>query len=222
MLLSDTADVLVRLMPPVADVLLLIVPPEPAVDPMPVTVSPLVLPVVVSTIPEFAPAVVDVMLRNVRPVPPMVVLATFNAVPVVVVMVLTSGPVAAAAHGFSSQTSTVPPLVAVKAGLAPVDNVNPPRNVIAEPSLLSRKMPPLVSVTGPEMTTAPLPAAVRPWMSIDRPALLLITTVGLIATAPVPPLINSSAAVVLVKFALFTVTAPLTFVRLSAFVRPVT
>src|SRR5262245_52234607 len=124
--------------------------------------------------PLVAP--LDEMLRNVRPVPPIVVLATLSAVPVVVVMVLTSGPVAAAAHGCSSQTSTVPPLVAVKAGLAPVDNVNPPRNVIGEPSLLSRKIPPLVSVTGPEITTAPLPAAVRPWISMERPALLLIVT----------------------------------------------
>src|SRR5262245_14468410 len=218
MLLSDTADVLVRLMPPVADVLLLIVPPEPAVDPMPVTVSPLVLPVVVSTIPEFAPAVVDVMLRNVRPVPPMVVLATFNAVPVVVAIVLTSGPVAAAAHGFSSQTSTVPPLVAVKAALAPVVNDNPPRNTIDVPSLLSRKIPVPVSVTGPLKVTAPLPAVVRPWMSMDRPALLVMVTVLAKAIGAVPPDTRTSAPLVLVKLAVLTLIAPppdaVTLVRL--------
>jgi hypothetical protein len=93
------------------------------VFPPPVTVNPAVAPVVFSTMPFAAPFAE--ILWNVRPVPPMVVLATFSAVPVVVVIVLTSGPVAAAAHGFSSHTSTVPPLVAVKAGLAPVDSVSP-------------------------------------------------------------------------------------------------
>src|SRR5262245_60610042 len=131
---------------------------EVQTPPLPVTVRPAVAPVVFNTIPFAAP--LAEMLRNVRPVPPMVVLATFNAVPVVVAIVLTSGPVAAAAHGFSSQTSTVPPLVAVKAALAPVVNDNPPRNTIDVPSLLSRKIPVPVSVTGPLKVTAPLPAVV--------------------------------------------------------------
>ena len=67
--------------------------------PFPVTVSPAVLPVLLSTIP-FAPPFAE-MLRNVTPLAPIVVLATFSAVPVVVVSVL-SGP----------STLTVPPPVA--------------------------------------------------------------------------------------------------------------
>ena len=57
-------------------------------------------------------------------------------------------------------------------------------------------------------------------MSIERPALLLI--VAAILTLPVPWLISTSAPVVLVKVALVTVTAPLTFSMLSALVPPVT
>ena len=59
---------------------------------------------------------------------------------------------------------------------------------------------------------------VRFWMSTERPALLLI--VAPMVTLPVPWLISTSAPVVLVKVALITVTAPLTFVRLSALVPP--
>ena len=77
------------------------------------------LPVLLSTIPLAAP--LAEMLRNVRPLAPIVVLATLSAVPVVVVSVFTSVPVAAGLHGFSSQTLTVPPPVAVNAELAPVE-----------------------------------------------------------------------------------------------------
>ena len=57
-------------------------------------------------------------------------------------------------------------------------------------------------------------------MSIDRPALLLIGAA--ILTLPVPPLISTSAPLVLVKLALVTVTLLATLVRLSALVPPVT
>src|SRR5262245_62832066 len=76
--------------------------------PLPVTVRPAVAPVVFNTIPFAAP--LAEMLRNVRPVPPMVVLVTVSAVPVVVVIVLTT----------LLLLLTVPPPVAVKAGLLPV------------------------------------------------------------------------------------------------------
>ena len=59
------------------------------------------------------------MLRNVSPLAPMVVLATFNAVPVVVVMVLTM-------VVLFCVVDTVPPPVAVKPGLAPVVSARPP------------------------------------------------------------------------------------------------
>ena len=62
-----------------------------------------------------------------RPSAPIVVLATLSAVPVVVVSVLTSAPVAAGLHGFSSQTLIVPPPVAVKAALAPVERTQAAR-----------------------------------------------------------------------------------------------
>ena len=63
------------------------------------------------TIPFTAP--LAEMLRNVMPLAPMVVLAMFNAVPVVVVMVLTIVVLFCVAD-------TVPPPVAVKAGLVVV------------------------------------------------------------------------------------------------------
>src|SRR5258706_13143892 len=72
----------------------------------------------------------DVILRNSNLFAPMVVLTTLSAVPVVVVSVLTNAPVAAALHGFSSQTLTVPPPVAVKAAIAEVESVRPPEKVI--------------------------------------------------------------------------------------------
>ena len=59
------------------------------------------------------------MLRNVNPLAPIVVFATFSAVPVVVVMVLTMVVLFCVAD-------TVPPPVAVKAGLVAVLSARPP------------------------------------------------------------------------------------------------
>src|SRR6266478_5408705 len=77
------------------------VPPVPAVVVEPTTVRPPLVPVVLRTMPLVAP--LAEILRNVRPEPPIVVLATFSAVPVVDVIVL-AVPV----------TVTVPPPVAAK------------------------------------------------------------------------------------------------------------
>src|SRR4051812_6858716 len=100
-----------------------IVPPLGAA-PVPVTVSPPLDPVVLSTIPLGAPFA-D-MLRNVSPLPPIVVFATLSAVPVVVASVLVA-PV----------TFAVPPLVALKAAFVPVERLTPPENVTVPLSLLS-------------------------------------------------------------------------------------
>ena len=66
---------------------LTVIVPPPAPLELPVTVKPPVLPVVLSEMPLAAPF--DEMLRKVKPLPPMVVLEMFSAVPVVVVSVLT-------------------------------------------------------------------------------------------------------------------------------------
>src|ERR1043165_4663917 len=78
-----------------APVLLEIVPPEHPevsalvqVPPFPVIVNPAVAPVVSRMIP-FDPLTVEDMLLKVKPLAPIVVLATLSAVPVVVVSVLT-------------------------------------------------------------------------------------------------------------------------------------
>ena len=94
-----------RLMPSPAE--LWIVPPDPAVVPLPVTVSPPEVPVLARLIPGLAPS--DEMLWKLSPPEPIVVLETFSAVAVVVVMVL---PVPVA--------ETVPPPVAENPVLAPV------------------------------------------------------------------------------------------------------
>src|SRR5215471_7277764 len=128
-----TAPVLVSEIPSAVE--FWIVPPLSAA-PVPVTVR-LPAPVALSAIPLAAPF--DEMVRNVSPLVPIVVLATFSAVPVVVVSVLaTAVPVM---HGFSSQTLTVPPLVALNAVFAPVDRTRPPEKVIVPLSLLSRLTP---------------------------------------------------------------------------------
>src|SRR5262245_8314957 len=94
-------------------VVLWIVPPvhvdavDVHVPPLPLTVRPPLVPVLLRAMPLTAP--LAVMLRKVRPLAPMVVLATVRAVPVVVVSVLAL-PVRV----------MVPPPVAVKAGLVPV------------------------------------------------------------------------------------------------------
>src|SRR5262245_1781749 len=99
------------------------VPPEPAVVPVPVTVRPPLDPVVFKMMPFVAP--LAEMLRNVSPFEPMVVLATFRAVPVVVVKALPD-PV----------TPTVPPPVAANAALVVVVRLSPPVKLIVVPVLL--------------------------------------------------------------------------------------
>src|SRR5947207_3235202 len=103
--------------PPVtsAPVLFAICPPEHPevsaavhVPPLPLTVSPPVAPVLFRIMPALLLLPVESMLRNVSPLAPMVVLATFSAVPVVDVSVL-AAPV----------ITSVPPPVAVKPALAP-------------------------------------------------------------------------------------------------------
>src|SRR6476620_6071162 len=125
----------------------------------PVTVSPPLLPVVVRMMPEFALALVELMLRKVTPLAPMVVLEMFNAVPVVVVKVLTI-------VLLSWVALTVPPPVAANAGLTVVLRLRPPLKLIIEPVLVSRLMPltpAAVAVIGPDRFTVP-------------PVLFLITT----------------------------------------------
>src|SRR4051794_29869445 len=115
---------------PSAPVLLEMVPPEPAV-PLPVTVSPPLEPVVLRMMPFAEPLPFEVMVRNVRPVPPIVVKATFGAVPFGGVIVL-----------LLPVTAPVPPVVAagpgpvaVNAALAPVLKLNPPVKFIVAPVL---------------------------------------------------------------------------------------
>src|SRR5262245_30733959 len=90
------------------------------------------------------------ILRNSKLFAPMVVLATFNAAPVVLVRVFTTPPVAAGLQGFSSQTFTVPPPVAVKAALAPELIERAPLKVMVLPVLFVKLTPaPAVSVMEP-------------------------------------------------------------------------
>ena len=160
--------VLFRLTP--APVVFWMVPPEPLLLPplSPFTVSPPLDPVVFRTMPFVAP--LDEMLRNSRLFEPIVVLATLSAVPVVVVSVLTSAPVAAGLHGFSSQTLTVPPPVAVKAALVVVLIASPPLKVTVPLSLLSSKTPSslpspsLLSVIAPEKVYVAAEVGVTFWI----------------------------------------------------------
>src|SRR3954453_19622669 len=118
-------------------------PPSSVFVPSPVTVSPPELPVLSRMIPSADPPV-ELMLTNVSPLAPIVVLATLRAVPVVVVGVL-GGP----------GTGRVPPLVAagpgpvaVKAALVPVESVSLPLKLIVDPVLPVRLTPvPPVLVT---------------------------------------------------------------------------
>src|SRR2546423_14245722 len=97
-------------------------PPVPA-EPVPVTVRPPLEPVLISTIPWLPPfAVID---WKFRPLEPIVVFSTSRAVPVDVARVLAE-PV----------TFTVPPPVATKALLVPVDAVAPPVRLIGPPALV--------------------------------------------------------------------------------------
>src|SRR5262252_2720834 len=218
MLLSDTPDVLVRLIPPVAAVLLLMVPPEPAVVPMPVTMSPPLPPVVLSTMPEFALAVVELMLRKVSPLAPIVVLATFSAGPLgAVVAPIVFVPVIVS-------VAVLPPLfVDVNVELAP-SNVTPPEKV-NEPAVLPFRNTPVllvVALIAPLNVTAP---PLRVWMSMARAAFVWVM-VAPTDSGTLPPLTITVAAVVFVKLELVTLIAPVpvavTFVSDSAFVPPVT
>src|SRR5262245_22367079 len=77
------------------------------------------------------------ILRKVKPLAPIVVFATFSAVPVGVVSVLTI-------VVLFCVTLTVPPPVAVKAGFAPVLSATPPVKLIVAPVLLVRLTPRLL------------------------------------------------------------------------------
>ena len=102
------------------------------VPPLPVTVSPAVAPVLLSTMPLVAP--LAEMLVKCSPSPPIAVLATLRAVPVVVVRELWTP--------FGSLTTTVPPPVALKAGLDPVDRMSPPSKRTVATALADIEIPP--------------------------------------------------------------------------------
>ncbi len=183
------------------------VPPLPAV-PVPVTVKPPAEPVLLSTMP-LAPPVAE-MLRNVRPLAPIVVFATFSAGPVGAV----EAPIVFVPVMFS-----VPLLVAVNVELAPF-SVRPPVKGERRGAVGVQDDARAAAVgDGAVKVTAPL---VRFWMSMTRPALLLM--VAPMANGMLPPLTSTSAPLVFVKLELLTVSVfvPVTFVRLSAFVPPVT
>ena len=116
-------------------------PPLPAL-PVPVTVKPPLVPVVSRSMPLSAPF--EEMLWKVRPGAPIVVLATFRAVPEVVVSVF-AAPV----------TATVPPPVAANAAFAPVLAVTPPVKETVAPVLELRAMPVPASLIGPLKAVVP-------------------------------------------------------------------
>src|SRR6478752_618786 len=127
--------------------------------PLPVTLRPLA-PVAVRMIP-FAGSVllpVTAILRNVRPLAPIVVLATLSAVPVVVVNVLTMLVLFCVAL-------TVPPPVAVNAALVVVLKLRPPVKVIVAPVLVVSEIRVLVSVIAPLKAMVPpvLPVTLTEW-----------------------------------------------------------
>ncbi len=127
-----------------APVLPLITPPE-FVVPLPVMVK-FPLPVPLREMPLPAPAP-ELMLRNVTPLPPIVVPEMFNPLPDVVVMVLTIVVLFCVMF-------TVPPPVAVKAALAPVLRLRAPVKLIVAPVFEARLMPRL-SVMAPLNRTVP-------------------------------------------------------------------
>ena len=102
------------------------VPADEQVPPLPVTVKPPAVPVLLSTMPVAAP--LAEMLWNVRPLAPIVVLTTFSAVPVPLVIVFGLAPVV---------TLTVPPPVALKPAPEVVSMSSPPLvKLIVAPVLL--------------------------------------------------------------------------------------
>ena len=130
------------------------------VPPLPVTVNPPLAPVLLRTIP-FDPPLAE-MLRNVRPAAPIVVLETLSAVPVVVVRELTIDVLFCVAV-------TVPPPVAAKAALVPVERRRPPVKAIVPLSLLSRLTPVPPPVTEPVNWTRPGVPVLRLVTSMVRP-----------------------------------------------------
>ena len=139
---SDGDSVLARLMPWLE--LLLIVPPPASglPSPSPVTTRFPEVPVLLTTMPLGAP--LAEMLRKVRSSAWIVVFWTLMAVPVVVVSVLFG-----AVAPLVSVTAMVPPPVALKAVLAPVDAVMPPSKRTVAPVLPVRLMPVPLSVIEP-------------------------------------------------------------------------
>ena len=144
MSVSEMLTALMKLAPRL--VMFWMVPPVPA-GPVPVTVRPALAPVPLRTMPFGAP--LAEMLWNVIPLAPMVVLATFSAVPVVVAIVL-AVPV----------TLTVPPPVAW----------NPP------PLVASMSSPPPVKlIVAPVLSVRMTAVAVPPFSTLfgagerDRP-----------------------------------------------------
>ena len=106
------------------------------------SVRPAVEPVLFSTIAFTPPA--WTIFANLSPLAPMVVLVTSSALPVVVVRVFEAW-----------STSTVPPPVARKAALAPVDAVICPAKSSCVPVLFRSAMPKSLSVIGPANPTVP-------------------------------------------------------------------
>lgn len=119
---------------------------------------------------------------NVRPLAPIVVLATLSAVAVVVVRVLVV-----------SVAVMVPPPVAVNAGLEPVDSAMAPVRLIVAPELLVRLIPVLVvglvALIWPEMVVVP---PVRPLTLSAWPLGSVIGAAKLIV--PLPPPVRLSAS----------------------------
>src|SRR5262249_17917197 len=130
MFVNDGLMVLVSEMPVL--VVFWIVPPEPSPPtdefPLPLTVRPPLEPVVFSTIAVAARSAALVWRSG--PPAPIVVFAAFSAGPGVVRGVL-----------FEPVTLTVPPPVAMKAGLVPVESETPPARLIVAPVLEVRLTP---------------------------------------------------------------------------------
>ena len=90
---------------------------------------------------------------------------------------LTSAPVAAGLHGFSSQTLTVPPPVAVKPALAPVESDQAAREVMVAPVLLVSEMP---------LPSPSLPSVMAPVKLLVPPVVFAIDTSGPTSSVIVP------------------------------------
>src|ERR1700720_396041 len=168
---NDGLSVLVKETPSL--VVFWIVPPVPA-PPPPATVNTPEAPVLLSTMPLAGPeaAVPADTLFHLSPAAPIVVLATLTAVPVVVVTVLVV-----------FVAVTVPPPVAVKPGLAPVDRVSAPVKLIVAPVLLDSEMPLPVSLTVLDRVTV---SPVRLDTATELPEVLVIGIPRV--TLPLPPL----------------------------------